>query len=209
MERDPYHVNGAVARYVTQTTAAVSVEALSHITITLTGGMGDPVVLRSSANVRHVIDLRGDVAVAAIADGLLAGLDVVEAVTEYVNGAGAPLDIPLFTFNAIGNEVTGSEDTPARMSAVYEGWDVPTAVDVGGGDAASDVTRVYGRTADRPLVKAARYGRPDAKPEGTAARCGACAAREPAFLCTGCRAATYCGTSCQRAAWDAHAEMCG
>ena len=142
--------------------------------------------------------MRGDAAVAAIADSRGAGRSLLEAIAEYANAAGAPMVSRVFTFNAIGNAVTSSEDTPARMIAAYETWDTPIVEkEVDASDAS--ITRVYGRVTDRPLVKAARHGRADVKPEGTAARCGACAAPRAPFLCTGCRAATYCNTSPPRA----------
>ena len=206
-----YIIDDFAASYLTDYDRPLSLVGMHHLDVTLDGGMGGPIVMHAAAKSRRDIALTPDEIAAAVEDGRAAGLDRAAAITAYVNGAGAP---PSFAFHAVGSDVTSSAASlaSADVDEAYGVWDVQTHLGRARRSLTvsdTSVTNIYGRVATRPLVKAARHGRPDAKPEGTAARCGACAARDPAFLCTGCRVTAYCGTSCQAAVWPVHAEMCG
>lgn len=201
----PYHIDRFDAPYVNEDYAVVT--GPLHLTVTLDGGVGGQITMNAEATGRNTVALDTGAAKAAITEGLEAGLDLVAAATAYANGAGA---LAPFAFHAVGSDVTSSAASFAGVEAAYDAWNTGSrrAPDITVSD--TSVRRVYGLVTTRPLVKAARYGRRDtATSEGTAARCGACAAPAAPFRCMGCRAAAYCGARCQRAAWAGHADTCG
>lgn len=64
-------------------------------------------------------------------------------------------------------------------------------------------------TGEQPVGKYVAGGEREVEPDAVAGRCGGCAARGLHFkLCSACRAVSYCGPECQRAAWKDHKAAC-